>query len=418
MYSVEDWVRYGDELRRPLLVSEGLTKSTHLVIVGGGLSGLTIAYRLASKRPDISITILEGSDALGGVIKTWKSDEWVCDLAVNATRSHPAVWRLAADLSLGDVFMPSNPNAQHRWIHLKEKMHRLSWRTAFKIGPFRTRRSIIESRKGGRAVSEVLPHELIADAMTLGIVNDTSGHVDADFLFPSLTRFGPSPPIKWSKIKKKIRGTYPLFTPKKGSLASFDGGMICLIEALSKALEAMPNVTVQFGQHVNSPEEVSEKFDVPLSSVVWTAPMDLATSSTSLSIYAIGYRKEDISHVKVGYGTLIPASNIPISGILHESDIHHSNRAPEGHRLFRLMVPHSRWNGDHQSIKECAHELLSSSKSVIFHHLGERKIPSYPPGHMNQVSQQNDTFTRAGWAFSGVSITHVIAEAERIAALF
>ena len=418
MYSLEEWIRYGDELRRPLLIADELSDSTHVVIVGGGLSGLTIGYRLASKRPDINITIVEGSNEFGGVIKTWNHDEWICDLAVNATRSHPAVWRLVDDLSLGDVFMPSNPDAKHRWVHLKGEPHRLSWWTALKIGPLRMRRSMIESRKGGCAVSEVLPHELIADAMTLGIVNDTSAHVDADFLFPSLTRFGPNPPIKWSSIKKKMRDTYPLFTPKKGSLASFDGGMESLVDALSSVLKNMPNVSVEFGMHAESPEAVAEKFKVPLSSVVWTVPMKSGHPSTSLSIFAIGYRKEDISNVKVGYGTLVPDPNLPISGILHESDIHHSKRAPEGHRLFRLMVPHSRVKDNHQLVKECAHQLLGSSKSVIFQHLGDREIPSYPPGHMDRISQHDSSFTRAGWAFSGVSITHVIAEAERIAALF
>lgn len=418
MYSLEEWIRYGDELRRPLLVANKLSDSSHVVIVGGGLSGLTIAYRLGLKRPDVKLTILEGSDELGGVIKTWNDGEWICDIAVNATRSHPAVWRLADDLSLGDVFMPSNPNAQHRWVHLKGQPHRLSWRTAFKIGPLRLRRSLVKSRKGGRAVSEVLPHEPIANAMTLGIVNETAAHVDADFLFPSLTRFGPNPPIKWSAIKKKMRDTYPLFTPKKGSLASFEGGMESLVKALSNVLKGMPNVSVEFGTSANSPESVAEQYDVPLSAVVWTIPKNLEQPSTSLSIFIIGYRKEDISNIPIGYGTLIPDSKIPISGILNESDIHHSSRAPKGHRLFRLMVPHSRLKDDHQRVKECAHELLGSSESVVFHHLGDRKIPSYLPGHMDRISQHDGTYTRAGWAFSGVSITHVIAEAERIAALF
>ena len=47
--------------------------------------------------------------------------------------------------------------------------------------------------------------------MTLGIVNDVAAHVDADFLMPSITRFGPEPPVKWKAVKKQMNATYPLF---------------------------------------------------------------------------------------------------------------------------------------------------------------------------------------------------------------
>ena len=69
------------------------------------------------------------------------------------------------------------------------------------------------ARKGGRSVADSIPLTPINDAMTLGIVNDYSANVDADFLMPSMTQFGEKPPRKWSKIKKQMQSTYPLFTP-------------------------------------------------------------------------------------------------------------------------------------------------------------------------------------------------------------
>ena len=78
-----------------------------MVIVGGGLSGLCCAYRIAQKRPDISVVIHERSNRLGGVINTWQEGEWICDLAVNATRPHPAFWRLIKDLGLSEKFRSS-----------------------------------------------------------------------------------------------------------------------------------------------------------------------------------------------------------------------------------------------------------------------------------------------------------------------
>ncbi|GIR34249.1 MAG: hypothetical protein CM15mP47_4750 [Methanobacteriota archaeon] len=49
MSNLEDWVKHGEEMRRPLLVNEELGKSTKVVIVGGGLSGMACAYRIAKK---------------------------------------------------------------------------------------------------------------------------------------------------------------------------------------------------------------------------------------------------------------------------------------------------------------------------------------------------------------------------------
>ena len=94
MSDLDSWILHGDEMRRPFLVNPKLAESSKLVIVGGGLSGLCCAYRIAMKRTDLEIIIHEKSSTLGGVIATWKEDGWTCDVAVNATRAHPAFWRL------------------------------------------------------------------------------------------------------------------------------------------------------------------------------------------------------------------------------------------------------------------------------------------------------------------------------------
>ena len=418
MPSLESWIRHGEELRRPLIANAKLGKSEKVVIVGGGLSGLCCAYRIAQKRPDISVVIHERSNRLGGVINTWQEGEWICDLAVNATRPHPAFWRLIKDIGLSEKFSPSRPQAKSRWVLLDGKPHKLSWRTLFKIGPLKLRKAIKNSRSGGRTVGQVIPHKPIADALCLGIVNDTSDNVDADFLLPSLTRFGDNPPIKRAKLTKLIADSYPLFTPKRGSIASIDGGMQSLVDALVTALSSLENVEVRLEQEAQSAQAVAQEYDIAVESVIWAAPgVQENFTESSLSIFAIGYREAQVADVKVGYGTLIPDSQLPISGILHESDLHHSQRCPEGHRLFRLMVPHNRWDKDEQKVIQCAEKLLARDP-VLFVKIGERKIPSYSPGYMTSLNQLDKDCSFAGWSISGVSITHVVDEAERFAELF
>ena len=307
MPSLESWIRHGEELRRPLIANAKLGKSEKVVIVGGGLSGLCCAYRIAQKRPDISVIIHERSNRLGGVINTWQKGEWICDLAVNATRPHPAFWRLIKDIGLSEKFSPSRPQAKSRWVLLDGKPHKLSWRTLFKIGPLKLRKAIKNSRAGGRTVGQVIPHKPIADALCLGIVNDTSDNVDADFLLPSLTRFGDNPPIKRAKLAKLIADSYPLFTPKRGSIASIDGGMQSLVDALITALSSLENVEMRLEQEAQSAQAVAQEYDITVESVLWAAPgVQENFTESSLSIFAIGYREEQVANVKVGYGTLIP----------------------------------------------------------------------------------------------------------------
>ncbi len=419
MSDVASWIRHGVEMRRPLLVKEALSLSDKVVIVGGGLSGMCCAYRIAQKSPHVEIVLVEKSERLGGVISTWSEGEWICDLAVNATRAHPAFWRLVEDLNLSKQFNPSQPRAKSRWVLLGEKRHRLSALSLFKIGPIRLLKAIVKARNGGASVAELLPHKQIADALTLGIVNNTSENVDADFLMPSMTQFGPSPPIKGSSLKKQIKATYPLFTPEKGAVASFDGGMESLVVALQSQLESLENVTVITGQTVESPQSIASEFEVPLESVLWTAPVvEKGRSLTHLSVFAVGFRDIDVADVRYGYGTLIPDASIPISGILHESDLHHSKRAPEGHRLFRIMVPHNRWGGDENLIRKSIERLLSHKEPALFRNLGIQTIPSYPPGYMQEISQKATDCNYLGWGMSGVSVTHVVDEAERVAELF
>ena len=418
MASLEDWVRYGDELRRPLCIAGNLPLATTICVVGAGLSGLTVAYRIASKRPDINIEIVEKSGRIGGVIDTWKHGDWLCDVAVNATRPHPAFWRLVNDLKLGEQFKPSNNDATARWISINGRRRKISPWIMLPFGPLKVLNGLRKARQGKRSVAEAFPVSPINDALTLGIVNDLASNVDADFLIPSMTLFGEEPPIKWRKIKNKMEGTYPLFQPKKGSTASFVGGMQTLIEHLGKALNLLDNVSLTLNSEASTPEEVALSRDIPLSSVIWCAPLDREHSQfTEINIYAVGYASNDVSSVPVGYGILIPDEESPISGILHESDVHGTPRAPEGHRLFRIMAPAVQAQSM-DSIKESLRRHLCDSDPILFEHIGARKIPSYPPGYMATLYFENPDFTRAGWFFSGVSVTHVVAEAERIASEF
>ena len=418
-YNTEDWVKHGQELRRPLLVHPSIKEGDTSVIIGGGLSGMVVGYRIAKKSPERKVIIVEKKDHLGGTIETWKSGDWLCDVAVSSARPHPAFWRLVNDLELGDSFHESREEAKERWVFLDGEYIKMGWKIIFKIGIMKLLKSLMASKRGGLSVSELVPNKSFADAMTLGIVNQYSENVDADFLFPSLTKFGDNPPLGSRRLAKKIRDTYPLFTPNRGSFGSFECGMTDLTDKLARELDEMPNVNIILGSKYDSLTEISQDFGVPIGAIIWSAPGILQKKAGSdVSVFAVGYRELDVSRVPVGYGTLYPDNDIVFSGLLHESDVHVGRRAPSGHRLFRLMVPTSRWSGDDEEIIRSLKENFVDAEPVLFQKIGDRSIPSYEPGYMKRITNTDLDCSVTGWAGSGVSIIHVVDEAERISEMF
>ena len=371
----------------------------------------------AEARPDVRVTVLERSDRAGGVIRTWRKDEWVGEFAVNASRPHPAVWRLIDDLGLMPSWQPSRAEARHRWILTDGRRHRLGLSTMLKIGPGRMLRGVRTARQGGRSMAEALPVSWLADAMTHGIVNAPAAEVDADLLMPTMARYGAAPPMRRRALARAVRSTYPGWLPRRSQMGSLEQGMEGLIEALIEALSDDNMVNIQFNVDAPSPEAAADRQGLSLSSVLWTAPRAEDEAGPELTVAVVGYADADAASVPIGYGTLCPDPTSPVSGILHESDVHHGARAPPGHRLFRVMVPHARWDGEERALRQAVATILCPAEPVLFEVLGTRRVPHVRPGHMRRVAEHAAPWSWIGWSATGVAITHVVSEAERLADL-
>ncbi len=103
-----------------------------IVVVGGGIGGLAVAFRLRRRLPDASITILEASPRWGGLL--WSSREtagratdagaWaevsgelLLEHGADAfLRTKPAGMRLVEDLGLSDELVSTRPEARRSLI--------------------------------------------------------------------------------------------------------------------------------------------------------------------------------------------------------------------------------------------------------------------------------------------------------------
>src|SRR5271166_917046 len=100
---------------------------TRIVIVGGGLSGLSLAYRLEQRIPGADVLVLEQRGRLGGNIDTLEQDGFRIEAGPNGFLDNkPATLSLCQDLGLGDRLQPaSEASARKRFLFLKGRMRLL-----------------------------------------------------------------------------------------------------------------------------------------------------------------------------------------------------------------------------------------------------------------------------------------------------
>src|SRR4051812_37115899 len=164
--------------------------SPRVVIVGGGLSGLALAYRLRERRPDVQLTVLERRPAAGGDIVTLARDGFRVEGGPNGIfDAKPSTIQLCRDLGLGDRLIPASEAARkHRYLFLDGKLRALpgslasfvaspvlSWRGKLSLLMEKYRKrppdapadesvAAFARRRAGREVADVL-----ADAIVTGI---------------------------------------------------------------------------------------------------------------------------------------------------------------------------------------------------------------------------------------------------------
>jgi len=102
----------------------------HIVIVGGGISGLSAAYHLTkqAKRESISlrVTLVERENYWGGKIKTVREDGFVVEGGPDTfVTVKPWALELCRELGLWEQLLPTNPQARRVFILWRGKLHLL-----------------------------------------------------------------------------------------------------------------------------------------------------------------------------------------------------------------------------------------------------------------------------------------------------
>jgi oxygen-dependent protoporphyrinogen oxidase len=94
-----------------------MTAAPRVVVVGGGISGLTAAYTVRKLRPDADVTLLEARARLGGNIVTERHEGFVIDGGPDSfVRSKPHATELCRELGLDSELISTREESRHVYV--------------------------------------------------------------------------------------------------------------------------------------------------------------------------------------------------------------------------------------------------------------------------------------------------------------
>ncbi|MFN3740486.1 MAG: protoporphyrinogen oxidase [Thermodesulfovibrionales bacterium] len=349
-----------------------------IVIIGGGISGLSLAYFLINKRPDIELIVLESSDRPGGKVWTERTDGFVCEAGVNGFLDNKKGTMMLAEM-LGLAPLRSSESARKRYVYFNNRLNLipdtppkiflssfLSLRARLRMaGEYFVPKKELEDESIESFVKRRVGREFfekLIDPMVTGIYAGDPSQLSIKSCFPKVyeleRKYGGL--IKgFISLAKESKKTGKKVEAGGGTLHSFKDGMFTLIEYLKECL----GTRIKTGATVKGIERKKDFYIIhckdgdiyetqrvvvavpayEASNILLGIDKNLASLLRDipyppLSVVALGFRKEDIKIDTEYFGFLIPGKEKrKILGCLFDSSIF-PGRAPEGHVLLRCMV--------------------------------------------------------------------------------
>ena len=417
-----------------------------IVVVGGGISGLTAAYTLLKEGCDV--TLFEKKEEGGGAIRTGKEEGYLFEYGPNSTmNSNDEIDGLCKSLGLEGERVFGSAASKRRYVvrygrpiptpaglmgFIKSEL----WTASGKLRIFKD--IFIGRHEGGEeSVADYVRRRVGKELLDYGLDPFVSGVYAGDpeklslkSTFPKMAaleeEYGS---IIRGAIKKGLKGG-PKSTRQKG-IFSFKEGMDVLPKALTKALgERFRGGTVVDGIKKNKGRylltltggEYTEADEVILSSPAYINSEILSTLSEEASrllneieyapivIVYLGFNRKDVEHPLDGFGCLIPGKEgKKLLGSLWNSSMF-PGRVPEGKVCLTNFIGGARNPSVvDKSDKEILAMVMTDLKA-LFGVKGEpsftkivkhgKAIPQYNLGHAKRLEE----LSRAMESLSGIHL--------------
>lgn len=438
-----------------------------VVVIGGGLAGLTVAYRL--KQRGVEVHVLESSKSVGGKIGSQKVGGEPFDIGANTVLdSNHAIHNLISDLGLQNEMLFASPKANARWIMKHGKLIALPTSpptflttSLFSLGaklrllrePFigkATREETIAEFVTRRFGKEILDYAI--NPFLVGTYAAKPEDLSARSAFKVLaeleSKYGSV--IKGAFARAKEAKRHP--KPYSGKMFSFAGGFYAVIQKLSATLGA----SIQRGAQVQDIQRENEQWrvfyvqqhemkSISATRLVFATPADVtanliqpldketseALSNIPYSPVAqvfLGFTREEVQQPE-GFGFLVPEKEArQILGAVYNSAIFPSRYQTVAFTVFLggSRKPELVKYSDGTLIEVATAELqeilnLNARPVVESVAKWEKAIPQYRVGHSDILAKvealeaRDKTLAFVGNWRGGISVPDTIAHAEEIA---
>ncbi|MBI5266221.1 MAG: protoporphyrinogen oxidase [candidate division Zixibacteria bacterium] len=447
-----------------------------LLIIGGGISGLSALHFTRTRAPHLSVHLLEADSRLGGTIGTDHINGYSFDWGPNGFLDRlPLTLQLCDELGLSTQLERANANVSNRFIlrggrlrpvplsppaFLKSDI--LSWPGKLRIfgEPFARKRppgideSIYDfgSRRIGREAADYLIQPMVS-----GVYGGVASRLSLKSCFPIMRemedQYGSLVRAMFARARKAKKEGRKAGGPSSpaGWLTSFRGGLYALIERFREVYagqittgaevvsvrKANGSFTVQTtdGQSYEAKQVVLALPSYRASSVVAGVSPDLASSLARIkyapiAVVCMGFPETSVSRNLNGFGFLVPSKeNRRILGSIWTSSIF-ADRAPSGKVQFRTMVG---GDGDHESAKMTDSDIISKVQKDLHDITGitgapdivklyrwTYGIPQYHIGHSEVMTAIESELAKinglhlAGNAYYGIGLNECVKQADAV----
>jgi oxygen-dependent protoporphyrinogen oxidase len=423
----------------------------NVVVVGGGLSGLSAALEVRRVAQDrglpVKVTVLERDDHVGGKIGSVRKDGFLCETGPNGFLDNkPATMALVGRMGVEDKLLKSNDDARKRYVFCDGRLQRIpedpvsfatselmSIRGKIRLaaemflpqgepGVDETVAQFVRRRLGQEALDKLI------DPMAAGVYAGDPSMMSLQSCFPKVAmieqQFGGllRGMLAMQKMAKARGQEGPQSAGPTGVLWSFGDGTVELPKMIADKLAQFDEGSVRTSTSAVALDREGSGWTVKTDkgdtlaadAVVLAAPAydaavlvrpHLEEGAKMLSnipyvptaIFCIGYNREDIEMPLDGFGFLIPTKEgRQILGSLWSSSIF-ASRAPDGKVLFTLIVGGARnpelvGLSDDELEKVCRAELqvtmgIKAAPVFSFASKWARAIPQYMVGHAERVAK-------------------------------
>jgi len=357
---------------------ERAAAAKRLVVVGGGLAGLTTAYLATRAHPAPDVVVLEAEPAPGGKARSSVEGGFTFDWGPNGFLANvPDTLALAVDLGLQGRLRPAAEAAARRYLYRDGGLRPLptspgSFLRSELLSPPGKLRALAEPLLGRRRRREESVHDFVArhfgheaarvfaGVFVAGITAGDARELSLDALFPRLRLLEASHGSLLRGMAAARRAAGP--GGPDGRLTTLDGGVQTLVDALAAALgprlrtRSRVVALTERGRPGEGPLtlRLSDGGEVEADAVALATPAFVAAELLAagapdaavglagiryadVAVVALGYDRIDVPRILDGFGFLVPrGEGVRALGVLWSSATF-PDQAPPGKVALRVI---------------------------------------------------------------------------------